>query len=176
MYNIDDAIAKIDGYVISIAGGGPFVGESKLIKIDEVKRTAAYASIVTGNGVPETPPREPEREAGAEGERPVAEAPERPETDADDAPEDDGEASYNRTAPRADAAGAAEADGGVLAHRAATGSSRLQQRMTYAIIEMGGKQYRVEEGDSILVDRVGRGRGREGAPRGRCSSPTARTR
>ena len=52
MYNVDDAIAKIDGYVISIAGGGPFVGESKLIKIDEVKRTAAYASIVTSNGVP----------------------------------------------------------------------------------------------------------------------------
>ena len=27
MYNVDDAIAKIDGYVISISGGGPFVGE-----------------------------------------------------------------------------------------------------------------------------------------------------
>jgi ribonuclease G len=53
MYNIDDAIAKIDGYVISVVGGGPFVGESKLIRIDEVKRTAAYASLVTGNGVPE---------------------------------------------------------------------------------------------------------------------------
>jgi ribonuclease G len=52
MYNVDDAIAKIDGYVISIAGGGPFVGESKLIKIDVVKRTAAYASIVTSNGLP----------------------------------------------------------------------------------------------------------------------------
>jgi ribonuclease G len=52
MYNVDDAIAKIDGYVISISGGGPFVGESKLIKIDEVRRTAAYASIVTSNGVP----------------------------------------------------------------------------------------------------------------------------
>jgi ribonuclease G len=57
MYNVDDAIAKIDGYVISIAGGGAFVGESKLIKIDEVRRTAAYASIVTGNGVPETDER-----------------------------------------------------------------------------------------------------------------------
>jgi ribonuclease G len=53
MYNIDDAIAKIDGYVISIAGGGPFVGESKLIKIDEVRRTAAYASIVTTDGTAE---------------------------------------------------------------------------------------------------------------------------
>jgi ribonuclease G len=50
MYNVDDAIAKIDGYVISIAGGGPFVGEKKLIRIDEVKRTAAYASILSENG------------------------------------------------------------------------------------------------------------------------------
>jgi ribonuclease G len=50
MYNVDDAIAKIDGYVISISGGGPFVGEKKLIRIDEVKRTAAYASLLTDNG------------------------------------------------------------------------------------------------------------------------------
>jgi ribonuclease G len=66
MYNVDDAIAKIDGYVISVAGGGPFVGESKLIKIDEVKRTAAYASIVTGNGVPETAPAKAQGEAADE--------------------------------------------------------------------------------------------------------------
>ncbi len=89
MYNIDDAIAKIDGYVISVAGGGPFVGESKLIKIDEVKRTAAYASIVTGNGVPETPPRQPTR-TRARKAAVVAEAPAAAATDADDAPEDDG--------------------------------------------------------------------------------------
>ena len=50
MYNVDDAIAKIEGYVISIAGGGPFVGEKKLIRIDEVKRTAAYASLLSENG------------------------------------------------------------------------------------------------------------------------------
>jgi ribonuclease G len=50
MYNVDDAIAKIDGYVISISGGGPFVGEKKLIRIDDVKRTAAYASLIGENG------------------------------------------------------------------------------------------------------------------------------
>jgi ribonuclease G len=64
MYNVDDAIAKIDGYVISIAGGGPHVGERKLIRINEVKRTAAYASIVSENGAaPEKPAREEEPEA-----------------------------------------------------------------------------------------------------------------
>jgi ribonuclease G len=46
MYNIDDAIAKIDGYVISISGGAPFVGDKKLVRIEEVKRTAAYASLL----------------------------------------------------------------------------------------------------------------------------------
>jgi ribonuclease G len=64
MYNVDDAIAKIDGYVISISGGGPFVGERKLIRIDEVKRTAAYASLLSENGdVPEKGKEEPSREA-----------------------------------------------------------------------------------------------------------------
>jgi ribonuclease G len=50
MYNVDDAIAKIDGYVISISGGGAFVGERKLVRINQVKRTAAYASVVSENG------------------------------------------------------------------------------------------------------------------------------
>jgi ribonuclease G len=69
MYNVDDAIAKIDGYVISISGGGPFVGERKLIRIEEVKRTAAYASVLSENGdVPEQP--EP-ADKSAEAEPPV---------------------------------------------------------------------------------------------------------
>jgi ribonuclease G len=80
MYNIDDAIAKIDGYVISVSGGGPFVGESKLIRIDEVKRTAAYASIVTGNGVPDAP-------AAKKAEVAVAAAEEEPD---DEGAEEDG--------------------------------------------------------------------------------------
>jgi large subunit ribosomal protein L21 len=37
--------------------------------------------------------------------------------------------------------------------------------MTYAIIEMGGKQYRVEEGDSLVVDRVGEDEGAKVSPR-----------
>jgi ribonuclease G len=75
MYNIDDAIAKIDGYVISISGGGPFVGEKKLIRIEEVKRTAAYASLVTENGADEAEPVAPAKpddpptdEAGDQGD------------------------------------------------------------------------------------------------------------
>jgi ribonuclease G len=70
MYNIDDAIAKINGYVISVSGGGPFVGESKLVRINEVKRTAAYATLVTENGG--APEEEPEPEPVEETELPVA--------------------------------------------------------------------------------------------------------
>jgi large subunit ribosomal protein L21 len=35
----------------------------------------------------------------------------------------------------------------------------------YAIIEMGGKQYRVEKGDSVLVDRIDAGEGDKVSPR-----------
>ena len=37
--------------------------------------------------------------------------------------------------------------------------------MSYAIIDIGGKQYRVEEGDSVLVDRVGEDAGAKVSPR-----------
>ena len=41
MYNVDDAVAKIDGYIVSVTGGGRHVGEKRLVRIDEVGRTAA---------------------------------------------------------------------------------------------------------------------------------------
>jgi ribonuclease G len=71
MYNVDDAIAKIDGYVISISGGGPYVGERKLVRINEVKRTAAYASLLTENG---GGPEEEKEKPVAETEIPVPHA------------------------------------------------------------------------------------------------------
>src|SRR5262245_6068766 len=37
--------------------------------------------------------------------------------------------------------------------------------MAYAIVEIGGKQYRVEEGDSVVVDRVGEDEGAKVSPR-----------
>ena len=48
MYNADDAIARIDSYIISVSGGGRFVGERKLVRIEEVERSAAVASIPGG--------------------------------------------------------------------------------------------------------------------------------
>jgi ribonuclease G len=48
MYNDDDAVAKLDGYVISVAGAAPLVGEKKLVRIEKVGRSAASASLVDG--------------------------------------------------------------------------------------------------------------------------------
>jgi ribonuclease G len=46
MYSPGDAVAKIDGYIISVKGGGRHVGRKRLVRIDEVGRTAAVASLV----------------------------------------------------------------------------------------------------------------------------------
>jgi ribonuclease G len=48
MYNADDAVARIDSYIVSVTGGGPFVGERKLVRIDQVERSAAIASLLGG--------------------------------------------------------------------------------------------------------------------------------
>src|SRR5687767_4662800 len=45
MYNPDDAVAKVDGYVITVAGGVAFVGEKKLVRIEEARRTTATAAL-----------------------------------------------------------------------------------------------------------------------------------
>jgi ribonuclease G len=50
MYDVDDAVAKIDGYIISIAGAAPHVGEKRLVRIEQVGRTAATALLLDENG------------------------------------------------------------------------------------------------------------------------------
>jgi ribonuclease G len=50
MYDVDDAVAKIDGYIISIAGASPFVGEKRMVRIDQVGRTAASALLLDESG------------------------------------------------------------------------------------------------------------------------------
>src|SRR5215217_6696467 len=48
MYNPDDGVAKVDGYLISVTNGIAFVGEKKLVRIEEAGRTAAVA-VLTGS-------------------------------------------------------------------------------------------------------------------------------
>jgi ribonuclease G len=46
MYSPGDAVAKVDGYIISITGGGDYVGEKHLVRIEEAGRTSAIATLV----------------------------------------------------------------------------------------------------------------------------------
>jgi ribonuclease G len=48
MYNADDAVARIDSYIVSVTGGGRYVGERRLVRIEEVERSAAVASLLGG--------------------------------------------------------------------------------------------------------------------------------
>jgi ribonuclease G len=50
MYDVDDAVAKIDGYIISIAGAAAHVGEKRMVRIDQVGRTAASALLIDESG------------------------------------------------------------------------------------------------------------------------------
>ena len=51
MYNVDDAIARVDSYIVSVAGGGPYVGQRRLVRIDEVARSLASATLLdNGSG------------------------------------------------------------------------------------------------------------------------------
>jgi ribonuclease G len=54
MYNPDDAVARVDSYIVSVTGGGRFVGERKLVRIERVARSSAVASlpgVEVSNGV-----------------------------------------------------------------------------------------------------------------------------
>jgi ribonuclease G len=62
MYDVEDAVAKIDGYIISIAGAAPHVGEKRMVRIVTVGRTAASALLLDDSG---EVVRAPARPAGA---------------------------------------------------------------------------------------------------------------
>jgi ribonuclease G len=50
MYDVDDAVAKLDGYIISIAGAARNVGEKRMVRIETVGRTAASALLLDESG------------------------------------------------------------------------------------------------------------------------------
>jgi ribonuclease G len=54
MYSAGDAVAKVDGYIISVKGGEGSVGYKRLVRIDEVGRTEAKAVLI------DQPPVKPE--------------------------------------------------------------------------------------------------------------------
>ncbi|MTD42787.1 Rne/Rng family ribonuclease [Conexibacter sp. W3-3-2] len=60
MYDADAAVAKIDGYIVSIRRAGRLVGEKRLVRIEDAGRTAATAVLVDESDLPAVEP-------GAEG-------------------------------------------------------------------------------------------------------------
>src|SRR4051794_21007113 len=78
MYNVDDAVAKIDGYIISVTGGGKLVGSKVLVRVDEAGRTSAKATVIgdpipaddgAGNGDDEAVDSKPRRRGRRGGRR-----------------------------------------------------------------------------------------------------------
>jgi ribonuclease G len=67
MYDVDDAVAKIDGYIISISGGGKHVGKRRLVRIEEVGRTSATAALVDQPGDQEDEDGDKDASADKEG-------------------------------------------------------------------------------------------------------------
>jgi ribonuclease G len=50
MYNVDDAVARVDSYIVSVTGGGPHVGEQRMVRIESVGRSAATAALLDSDG------------------------------------------------------------------------------------------------------------------------------
>ena len=71
MYDVDDAVAKIDGYIISIAGAAPYVGEKRMVRIDQVGRTAASALLLDESGEVLGGPRASARHARQRAQAPL---------------------------------------------------------------------------------------------------------
>jgi ribonuclease G len=46
MYDADDGVAKIDGYIISVRGASRLVGQKLMVRIEDVGRTAAVAQPI----------------------------------------------------------------------------------------------------------------------------------
>jgi ribonuclease G len=63
MYIAGDGVAKIDGYLVSIAGAAAHVGEKRLVRIQQAERTAATALLLDESGevIVSAPPAPPAR-------------------------------------------------------------------------------------------------------------------
>ena len=120
MYNVDDAVAKIDGYIISVAGGGP---AHRRARSASVRDRGGRAHRGDGRAA-WTPTRAGGRRRRRRRARIEASAP----------------WPQRRTAP--------------FALPRPRPTLRSDHETMYAIVKTGGKQYRVEEGQTLLVERL----------------------
>ena len=131
MYDVDDAVAKIDGYIISIAGAAPYVGEKRMVRIHQVGRTAASALLLDESGE-------------------VMAAPERTPS-----PAQGGRSRAKRRAPAASREGKRAAERGERARRARSGAPAARIRRS-----AGGGLRRVAERERLRARGGARRRAR----------------
>jgi ribonuclease G len=115
MYAVDDAVAKVDGYIISVSGGGSHVGEKRLVRIEEAGRSSATAVLVddgrgSANGAPASEPKRARASKAADADAKPARKRSRSGANAEPAAEDDDDEAKprrkrGRSAPKADKAG-----------------------------------------------------------------------
>ncbi len=65
MYSAGDAVAKVDGYIISVKAGEKAVGQKRLVRIDEVGRSAAVAVLIDDAPVKQDEPVAPAPDRGS---------------------------------------------------------------------------------------------------------------
>jgi ribonuclease G len=172
MYSEDDAVAKIDGYLIHVADAIPYVGEKMLVRIEEAGRTTARA-VLTGAQAEEAAAATEERRKAREraAKRPAPRTRRKPaptpspESDAVETLAEDSEAVHAGTGPAA----VAEADEDTAKPR------RRRRRAEPAEAERTGDDDRIEasgdeEGEASengddAVQSKSRRRGRRGGRR-----------
>ena len=154
MYDEDAAVAKLDGYVISVAGaaaadrreapGADREGRA-LGRLGDAGRAARSSTPVDAV----TPPSERRRlDAKRRGSRRRGVA-----AGADAGAGEDAVGPQAAGEPTFRAAGRRAAGSGLALHCRPALPGRPFSVM-YAIVKVGGKQYRVEKGDTLLVDRM----------------------
>ena len=140
MYSEDDAVAKVDGYLIEVKDGIAYVGEKMLVRIEEAGRTAARAVLaeVAEEAATATEERRKGRERAAKRaatvsrsrkKPPAARPPVTPEDEAVETLADDDEGVHAGTGPAA----VAEAD-----EDAAVPKGRRRGRSRAKSAEAGG--------------------------------------
>ena len=176
MYNDDDAVAKVDGYMIEVVNAIPYVGEKKLVLIEEAGRTGARAVLVgaeaeeaaelavaRAKATKERARRRARDPRQAQGREPAAEAARRRTTQARGRARGarerrrrgrrGGNARIEASAPRPQRRTAPFACQG-RSQRVSADTMPPETTTDYAVIRTGGKQYRVEEGMTLLVERL----------------------
>jgi len=184
MYDVDDAVAKLDGYIISIAGAAGHVGEKRMVRIDQVGRTAASALLLDEHGEGVKPePRAPESSSGRGGRRRSAKKPAAPrkqaaEREGAEAPEGETEGTTGSKAAARSKGASAKGDEASAASSSAAALNGSAQEVEHADAPVAGDE---PDGDGAQNGNVGgddiqskpRRRGRRGGRRRSAAKETA---